>query len=136
MQFSKNPISKYGASFKAQKVLLNNAKYSAFGPNLSCLPNCLDNNCNFPKSGKKYMAKNPHPKNQDYPLGRSWEKCVTDQQRDRWIDEQDWFYRTPFAKMEVWSCSSKIQEKTFLNYLAWLWAIWKEPMQEKGIQST
>ena len=38
--------------------------------------------------------------------------------------------------MKVWSCFSEIREKLFLNYLAWLWAISKKSIQEKGIQST
>ena len=34
----------------------------------------------------------------------------TDGQTDRWTDEQDSFYRTPSAKMEVRSCFSEIRE--------------------------
>ena len=53
MQFSQNHIAKNGSSSKAQKVILPplSVKYSAFCPNLSCLPDYLDNKYNFPKSG-------------------------------------------------------------------------------------
>ena len=44
--------SQLWASFKTQKVCCprQNAKYSAFGPNLSRLLSYLDNKYNFPKS--------------------------------------------------------------------------------------
>ena len=30
--------------------------------------------------------------------------------RDKWADEQDWFYTTPFAKTEVWSFFLEFRE--------------------------
>ena len=33
-----------------------------------------------------------------------------DGETDRWTDEKDWFYRTLYAKMEVWSCFLEIRD--------------------------
>ena len=44
----------------------------------------------------------------------------TDRQTDRWTDEQNWFYRTPSAKIDVWSCFSEIWEKNFLKLFGWI----------------
>ena len=40
------------------------------------------------------------------------------EETDRWADEQDWFYRIPSAKMEVW-CFLEIQEYKF-SEIIWL----------------
>ena len=48
IQFSQNHEANYEASFAAQKVMLPSLKYFAVGPNLSRLPNYLDNKYNFP----------------------------------------------------------------------------------------
>ena len=56
------------------------------------------------------MAKYPHAKNSKNPQSRSWGKCITERWTDRWADEQDWFYRTPTAKLEV-QCFLVIREK-------------------------
>ena len=56
-----------------------------------------------------------------------------DKHTDRWTDEQDWFYRIPSAKIEVWSCLLENWEQNFLKLFGF-WAIWPESIQEKGIQ--
>ena len=61
------------------------------------------------------MAKYPHVKKFKNSHSRSRGKCITDRWTDRWTtdnwtDEQDWFYRTPNAKLEVQSCLSVIWE--------------------------
>ena len=43
-----------------------------------------------------------------------------DGQTDRWTDKQDWFYRTPSAKMRFDHVFRKFDNKIFLNHLAWL----------------
>ena len=48
IMFSQNHEANYEASFAAQKVMLPSLKYFAVGPNLSRLPNYLDNKYNFP----------------------------------------------------------------------------------------
>ena len=74
MQFLQNHIAIYAASLKEQQVMLSPLKSQifpikmpniAFGPNLSCLPNYLDNKYNFLKTGfvtLVYMTKYPHAK--------------------------------------------------------------------------
>ena len=74
MQLSQNHIANYGASFKAQKVLLPLLKYSALVQ--ICLVYQLSRqqiqffkiwHCHF----LVYVAKYPHVKNQEHPLSRS-----------------------------------------------------------------
>ena len=121
MQFSQNDIANYEASVKAQKVILPSLKCQIFcfwstGPNLSLLPNNLDNKFNFPNPtlllfniyGKiSYCKKSRKPTRKNAPLA--------DGKADRWTDEEDWFYKTPSTKMEVRSCFSEIQEWNFLK---------------------
>ena len=122
MQFSQNDIANYGASVKAQKVMLLslNGKCCAFGPNLSCLPNYLDNKFNFLKSNFvifSYIRQNillqkikkthcVHPEKNASQM---------DGQTGKLTDEQDWFYRTPSTKMEVWSCFLETRQENFLK---------------------
>ena len=90
IQSSQNYIAKYGASFKAQKVMLPPLKWQIF--------HLLSKFVLFTQLSRKqivttivttisqnlvlhflvYMAKYPHAKNKEHPLSRSWEKCVTD----------------------------------------------------------
>ena len=78
---------------KRQCCLSQDAKYSAFGPNLSCLHDYLDNKYNFPKSGFvrfQYIWQNDLIQKTKKIHGVDLEKNAsqTDRQVDKWMDEQ------------------------------------------------
>ena len=117
MQLLQNHRAIYGASLKAQKVML---------PLLKCQAVCYWSKfvlftqlstqlikfskiwlCHFLVYMAKYLMQKI--------LSRSWEKCVTDRQTDRWTDKQVWFYRTPSTKIKVY-VFQKFENKIF-NYL-------------------
>ena len=115
IQFSQNHIANYGASIKAQKLMLPSLKCQLF-----CFWSKFVSFTQFSRQQiqfSKYslchflvnMAKYPHAKNLKIQSG-FWGKCVTDGRTDRWTDEQKSFYRTPSAKMELSSCFSEIRE--------------------------
>ena len=85
------------------------------------------------------MAKYPHAENWINSL-LDPEKNVSkiEGQTERWTDKQEWLDRIPSAKMGLWSrfWEKNKSRKKLWNYLAWLWAIWKELIQEKIIEST
>ena len=82
-----------------------------------------------------YIAKYPYAKKiKNIHLVDPEKMChrQTDKQTDRWTNEQNSFYRTPSVKMGKFDhVFQKFENKIFLNYLAWLWAIWKESIQNK-----
>ena len=94
IQFSQNHIGSYGASFKAQKIMLPSLKCQIF--QFLSFSQLSRQQTQFSKLSLGhflvYMAKYPHAKNFKNPLSRSWGKRITDDGRtDRWTDEPDWF---------------------------------------------
>ena len=137
MQFSQNYIAIYGASFKAQKVMLPPLKCQifCFWSKFVYTKNSLHKKYNFPKSGLvifKYMWQNSFIQTikKIHRVDPDKNASKIGGQTNRWAGKQGWFYWTPSAKMKVWLCFWKFENKIFLNYLAWLWAIWKESIQE------
>ena len=110
---SQNHKTNYGASFKAQKVMLPSLKcqISHFWSKFVSFTQLSRQQIQYSKLSLchflVYMVNYSHAENLKNLLSRPWGKCVTDR---RWTDEQDWFYWTPTAKMEAPLCFSEIQE--------------------------
>ena len=131
MQFSQNHRANYGASFKALKVMLLPLKCQIF-----CF---LSKFVLFTQASRKqiliskiwlchflvYIAKHPHAKNEEHPLSRSWEK---------WVDGQMNRTDVTGTLLQRWRFDHVLQKrenKTFQNYLAWLWVICNGSIQNK-----
>ena len=122
-----------------------NTKYSMLVQICLVSPNYLDNKFNFPKSSFAnfhYILVLSSCKQV-----RQSTKYILRKMHQRWMDRQinGLTNRTHFILplLQRWSFDHgfrKFKNIMFLNYLAWLWAIWKvvwkELLQEKGIQST
>ena len=100
IQFSQNHIANYGASLKAQKLMLPSLKCQLFyfWSKFVSFTQLSKQQIQFSKYSLCHflvnMAKYPHAKKFKNPLSRYWGKCVTDRRTDRWTDEQNSFYRT------------------------------------------
>ena len=129
IQFSQNHIANYGASFKAQKVMLPSWKCQIFSQFTQLSRQKIQLSlCHF----SVYMAKYPHAKSFKNLLSRSCGKCATDGRTDRQTDRQTdgQMNRTNFIGPlpQGWRFHHvfrKFDSKIFSDYLAWLWAIWK-----------
>ena len=105
MQFLQNHIANYGASFKAQKVMLPSLKcqISHFWSKFVSFTQLSRQQIQYSKLSLchflVYMVKYSHAENLKNLLSRPWGKCLTDR---RWTDEQDWFYWTSTA-MDRWT---------------------------------
>ena len=118
MQFSQNHIAKYGASFKAQKVMWPPLKCQIFSflSKFVLFTQLFRKQIQFSKilcQFLVYMAKYPRKKIKNIQWVDSEKNYVTDRQTDRqtdrWTDDQNWFYWTS-SMMEVWSCFSETWE--------------------------
>ena len=93
IQFPQNHIGSYGASFKAQKIMLPSLKCQIF--QFLSFTQLSRQQTQFSKLSLGhflvYMAKYPHAKNLKNPQSRSWGKCITDRQRqtDGQMDRTD-----------------------------------------------
>ena len=105
-------------------------------------PNYLDNKVNFPKSSFAnfyYILVLSSCKQV-----RQSTKYILRKMHQRWMDRQTngQINRTHCIGplLQRWRFDHGFQNIMFLNYLAWSWPIWKvvwkESLQEKGIQST
>ena len=102
IQFLQNHIDNYGASFKVQKVMLPLLKSQifCFWSKFVLLTQLSRQQIQFPKFTQKIRKI--------HWVDPEKNALQTDVQKDIWTDEQNWFYRAPFAKMEVWSSFSKM----------------------------
>ena len=139
MQFSQNYIANYGASFKVEKGMLPSLKCQIFRfwSKFVWFTKLSRQQIQFSKIQLcHFLVYTPK-----YPMQKIKKTHWVDpdknaSQTDRYTDKHDWFYRTPSAKTEVFDhVFRKLENNISLNNLAWLWAVWKESMQEKGIQS-
>ena len=112
IQFSQNHIANYGASIKAQKLMLPSLKCQLF-----CFWSKFVSFTQFSRQQiqfSKYslchflvnMAKYPHAKKIKNPLSRYWGKCVTDGRTDGQMNRshfigpllQRWSFHHAFRK--------------------------------------